>query len=861
MKKIEKVNVADIFELSTVQKGMLFHYLKETDANLYNVQLAFNIEGSLDTATLRQAFTAVQAKHEVLRSVFSWELSSKPLQIILKSCPVQFAEHDVSGRTPEEIGLLVKDYLHQDQQARFDLSGLPVRLGVIRTGERSFVFHITHHHILYDGWSTAILLKELFHCYGRLSRGQQPALDIKPAYKEVLRNAQQQSHGAEAELFWSEYLKDYKLTALFERSNAISGVGRVRVRIPMQQIDAFAKKHKVTRTALVYAAYGMLLLKSNNVTDIVFGTTISDRDPAVQGLDQQVGNFVNTVPLRLANVNDHSLAEAVEEINRQLISRNQFHGTSLYEIKQMLGLQPDEHLFDSTVGIKNYPVDEGLVKSVDGLDIQLRSVYENTDVSLAVSVFFKQELELEFDYKTGVLDEQQVQLFADHLTKVLHEIVNDPGKKLSGLCLLPDEERELILHKFNATEKAYPTHVSIVDMFEQQVRLTPRNTAIVHEGKKLSYAALNEKADQLAAFLQQAGVGSNDVVALMIEPSLELVIGMIGILKAGAAYLPMSPDNPPARTEAMCAETKCKVLLTQEVLADPQTYAAAVRKRPVVAPGNLLYIIYTSGTTGVPKGVMLTHGNMVNYVHWGRSFLQLSQADRWALTHSFTFDAANTAIFNALLSGAALHLLPKELYTSPGELLDYLQLHGITHMKMTPSLYATVAEHADLEKIGTLKLLMQGGEKINVSDIEKTFIAAPHIQIVNHYGPTETTVGSIARYVSRADMHQYKHHPSVGKPISNTRCYILDNAKGLVPVGDKGELYISGHGLAKGYIGREDLTREKFVDNPFEPGALMYKTGDVARWLPDGNIEFLGRIDNQVKIRGYRVELGEIETQ
>ncbi len=875
--KIEKANVQEILELNMVQKGILYHYLKEPKENLYNVQLSFKAEGDLNIDILKEAFGTVQSKNDVLRSIFRWEEVTKPIQIILKTCIVDFFYDDLSQYSPEEIVSTVKKLSLRDQQDRFDLTKLPIKIRVIKTAPRTFVLNITNHHILYDGWSNGILLKELFYCYNELCDGRQPNFSYKPNYKEVHISIQKSIDISARKVFWQDYLRDFEPQLHFADASVTRDlsqeVRKLQVSTSITGINDFSKEHKVTKASIIYTAYGILLQKYNAVSDVVFGSTISNRNPLSRGFDQIIGNFINTIPLRIKSDEIASNLQLVSQVNRDLIQRNSFHNTSLYELNQMLELQANDSLFDSVVGIENYPLNEELTSSVEGLEVKLEAVYENTNVSLVVLIFFKEKLRIEFNYKKSLISDEHISSFANYFVSVIQQILDYPFRKVSSISILSEEEKNKIVHGFNATTVEFPRNKTIVDLFESQVEVTPTNEVIICGDLRITYDDLNKKANQLAGILIDKGIAANDIIGLMVDPSIEMMVGILGILKSGAAYLPINPEFPESRIEAMYFEAKCKMLLTQKHLSgrisDKITRfdldGHEMDDRPITNPSvriyanDLVYVIFTSGTTGTPKGVMIKHVNLLNYVCWIKDFVKLSEADKTILASSFAFDLGYTSIFPSILFGGQLHLLSKSTYKSAENLLEYIQDNRITYLKLTPSLFSTMADHPEFEKIKCLKTIILGGEKIRIADIEKTFKILPNIQIINHYGPTETTIGSVARYVNAESINDFEKHPTIGKPINNTKCYILDRENHLVPVGAKGELCISGEGLGMGYLGQKELTNEKFIENPLVPHELIYKTGDLARWLPDGNIQFLGRVDHQVKIRGYRIEIEEIE--
>ncbi len=449
--KIEKANVEDILELSMFQKGILFHYQKEANDNLYNVQVSFLIDGNIDVDRLTEAFLVVQSKNEALRSVFRWEQVSKPLQIILKTAPFANKFNDLSQKDPETIKHLANEYLESDRNARFDLTVLPLRLRLIKISVQSLILSITHHHLLYDGWSTGILVKELFYSYYHLSKKEVPVFADKPLYKSVLKAMQKHSFPEKAASYWRDYLKGYKINSFF--SNAFmsgsekSEVRRYKSSIPISKIEEFAATYKITKASIVYAAYGILLQIHNNVTDVVFGATVSNRDSFISGGENVMGNFINTIPIRIDSNNEYTLLELARKVNKEVISRSEFSFTSYFEIKQLINLKPADNLFDSVIVIENYPLDEKLINSNNDLLIKLNSVYENTGIPLGVYVFFKEGLDIDFVYSSSILHDSRVASMADHLMAIINLIVEAPDQLVKSLDLFPEKERVIVFNE------------------------------------------------------------------------------------------------------------------------------------------------------------------------------------------------------------------------------------------------------------------------------------------------------------------------------------------------------------------------------------------------------------------------------
>lgn len=877
-KKIEKVNVQDILELSMVQKGMLFHYLKESDNNLYNVQVSLNILGKLNIEVLREAFRSVQLENEALRSVFSWEVASKPLQIILKNNPLDLVYQDISQMNEADIQAAVEQYTARDREERFDLSDLPVRVRVIKTAEDAYVFSITHHHILYDGWSGAILLKEFFYCYSQLIAGQQPFFDQKPTFKEVSAALQKNSAAADKAPFWKNYLKGYEITPFINGAPAAentSEVQKLRLTMPNGKMKTFAGKHKVTQAALIYAAYGILMAKYSNVADVIFGITVAGRDATIRGNDKVIGNFINTLPLRIPSLENQSLLDIVNEVNKDLIDRNEYNNTSYSEIKQLLNINPADDLFDSVLVIENYPIDEEVINISKDFSVTLRGDYEHPGIPLIIKVFLKEQLEIELVYNKKNVDPDYVKSLGGHFLKIINNIVDAPAQPLHQLGLLSEQEEQSFLYTFNNTGKTLPEEETVLSLFEKQAALHPNNIAQSCNGRSLTYAALNDKANKVALYLTEAlSVQPGDTVGVMMDREEQLVPFILGILKAGAVYLPIDPVYPVQRIHGILEDSGMKVLITREkhrdaaknkpvtILDIDKDLAAIEALAPVasarkISGDSLAYIIYTSGSTGKPKGVMIEHRSLLNYITWGAETYVRGDVMTFPLYTSISFDLTITSVFLPLITGNEILVYGDDEQLPAIE--QVLQDNKANIVKCTPSHLKILKDSPLLRPAheNSIKRFIVGGENLETQLAKEVYDKlGSAVEIYNEYGPTEATVGCM---IYLFDPKETSASVPIGIPINNTQIYILDRCMKPLPAGVSGELYIAGDGLARGYHGRKELTQQKFIDNPFIAGKKMYKTGDVATRLADGNIVYKGRIDNQVKIRGYRIELREIE--
>ncbi|MCU5337595.1 non-ribosomal peptide synthetase, partial [Bacillus cereus] len=462
----------------------------------------------------------------------------------------------------------------------------------------------------------------------------------------------------------------------------------------------------------------------------------------------------------------------------------------------------------------------------------------------------------------------------NHFIRIMEIISDNPAVTVSDIDITTDDERHQLLEEFNKTQVDYSRGKTLQELFEAQVDERPDHIAVKFRNKTLTYRELNEKSNQLARVLRQKGVNPNSIVGLMIESSLDMMIGILGILKSGGAYLPIDPTHPQDRVHYMMKDAEIQVLVTADDCAQKLSFEGTTvdisdlnnftgdktNVDIINQSSDLAYVIYTSGTTGQAKGVMIPHSSLINYCQAMIKKAVITSEDETALLSSHAFDLGYTTVYTALISGITLHILSEDMYRDPDQLVEYTKT--CTYLKMTPSLFSIMIHSGKIQKVvetGNLRLIILGGEPVNKNDLKRfSSLNNKHtIRLINHYGPTESTIGCVAGEIDLDQIDEFSN--VIGKPLDNIKAYILDPHRNLTPIGVPGELYISGDGLANGYVNKPELTVEKFIENPFDPGKRMYKTGDLVKRLPDGRIEFIGRIDSQVKVRGYRIELGEIE--
>ncbi|WP_025715888.1 non-ribosomal peptide synthetase, partial [Paenibacillus sp. 1-18] len=877
--------VDNVYALTPMQKGMLFHSQLDNQAaanDAYFEQFSYDLRGQLDIQAFAESLNILVRRHEALRTHFYFGRDTEPLQVVYRSRNCGFYYKDLRELDVDKRNTWLKSFELEDKARGFDLRrDVLLRVAILRTGEDSYHFVWSFHHIVMDGWCLSLVNKEVFESYAALQEGRVPELAPAVPYSSFIEWLEVQDHKAAAD-YWSSYLSGYEQqTALpavksgrkSEGYTASDWVADLERELTLR-VEETAKRYQVTINTLLQTAWGIVLQKYNDHNDVVFGSVVSGRPSDISGVEDIIGLFINTIPVRIRSEADESFAEVMKKMQEQALASHAYDTYPLFEIQALTDQK--QNLIQHIMVFENYPVDEQVEQlghnDEASFEIDNVTVFEQTNYDFNLAVMPGEALRLSFGFNTQVYDAADIQRIAGHFIHLLEQVTGNPNIAVSEIKLATPQEESEILNVFNEGASANTivdemSRYTLHQLFEQQAARTPDHIAVVFEDAELSYRELNERANQLARTLRSQGVKPDQRVGLLTERSIEMIVGLLAILKAGGAYVPIDPEYPADRVRYMLEDSGAPILLLQQALADrisfgfggaiialddPYAYAQdSSNLVSVTGPEQLMYVLYTSGTTGQPKGVMVAHRSVANTVSWFAERYAAHVTHRLMLTAEYTFDPSVEQIFGVLLHGGELHCIRRDTLLSKQLLLEYITNQEIGLLDIPPVLMREFL--ADDPKIPCLNTLICGGERLEDSLKEKIVIKGYGLH--NHYGPTETTIDALAAVCEPGiAVH-------LGKPIRHTGAYILNSHQQLQPVGVTGELFISGAGLAKGYLNRPDLTLEKFIDHPYAPGQKMYATGDLARWLPDGNIEFIGRIDDQVKIRGYRIELGEVEAQ
>ena len=873
--------------LSFAQQRLWFLDQLIPDAPIYNIPLAYRVTGELNVGALEQSLSEIVRRHEALRTTFT-AVDGQPIQVIAPEINLTLPVVDLREIAEAERKEEVQRLAIQEAQQPFDLTQGPLlRVKLLRLDEAEHFLLLTMHHIVSDGWSLGVLMRELGVLYEGFSTGKPASLPELPIQyadfalwqRECLSGEVLESNLA----YWKQQLGG-ELPVLELPTD--------RPRPPVQtyrgarqsfelskdltdELNALSRREGVTLFMTLLAAFKVLLYRYTGQEDVIVGSPIANRNWAeIEGL---IGFFGNTLVLRSDLSGTPSFRELLGRV-REMALGAYAHQYLPFE-RLVEELQPERDLsfnplFQVMFALQNAPMPDWEFSGLALSPLEVDSQTAKFDLGLSLTET-EQGLVGSFGYNTDLFDEATIARMVGHWRTLLEGVVADPNKQIWELPILTEAERHQLLVEWNATEADYPKDKCIHQLFEEQVERTPDNVAVVFEDQQLTYRELNVRANQLAHYLQKLGVGPEVLVGICVERSLEMIVGLLGILKSGGGYVPLDPNYPKSRVAFMLEDSQAPVLLTQERLRETfrENIAQVVcldtdwkilsqedenNLVSGVTSEELVYVIYTSGSTGQPKGVMISHRSLCNHMLWKQSAYRLTKEDRVLHTSSISFDISVWELFGPLLVGARLIIgelmKPQDL----AYLVRIIAEQKITILKFMPSMLQVFLEEQGIDSCKCVRLVRTGIEALSV-ELQEKFFDQFDAELLTGYGLTEATIGVIYSNCQRVSNRRIV---PIGRPIANTQIYLLDQHLQPNPIGVASEIYIGGECLARGYLNRPDLTAEKFIPNPFitKPGKRLYRTGDLGRYLSSGDIEFLGRIDNQVKIRGFRIELEEIES-
>jgi iturin family lipopeptide synthetase B len=913
--------IADLYPLTSMQQGMLFHTVYDNAGGAYFEQTSYRLQGVLDVKIVKKSLDELFKRHDILRTAFVYQGVENPFQVVLQDREADVDYEDFRGITGggETKEQLIEEFKTKDKLRGFDPGkDILMRVSILQLQQQEYEVIWSFHHILMDGWCIGILNQEFFEIYSsRLAGGESQLPSVTP-YRVYIRWLEKQNRDASL-AYWQGYLDSYEETVLVPGMKAQKDTVQYKKetlnleinREKTLMLNAAAGKNHVTLNTFIQAIWAVLLGKYNDKEDVVFGSVVSGRPGELQGVETMVGLFINTIPVRVRFRGQTRFKQLLQLVQSDALSSEPYHYHPLAEIQSQSLLKKD--LINHILIFENYPTAEQIKgyenKNNNPLPFQIShvEVFEQTNYDFNLIAAAGAQLMVQFNFNGSVFDSDLIERIANHFLLLVDQVLDNEELEVEELTLLSTREKQQILYRFNDTQAWYPKDKTIERLFARQLERTPDQIALkglinskseIRNPKQIqstndqnskhqvTYGELNKKSHRLAHLLIEKGVKGDTIVGIMVERSIEMVIGILGILKAGGAYLPIEPDYPEERFNYILSDSGTQVLLAGREtrgkikagfeeesfkiidIYNPLFFSTLTSTSTCqVSPANLAYVIYTSGSTGRPKGVTVEHRSVVNLLYALDKRYPLTAHDSYLLKTSFQFDVSITELFGWFWQGGRLAILEPGGEKDPAKILEIIEKEKVTHINFVPSMFkvwAEALETGNAGKLPGLKYIFLAGEALLPGTAAQFRRLNTVVPLENLYGPTEASV-----YASWYSLTHWKNEGSIpiGNPLPNVTLYILDKWSCLQPVGVPGELGIGGEGLARGYLNRPELTSERFLSVSHRSyrsyrsyiSKKIYKTGDLARWLADGNIEFLGRMDFQVKIRGFRIELGEIE--
>ncbi|NET72460.1 MAG: amino acid adenylation domain-containing protein, partial [Sphaerospermopsis sp. SIO1G2] len=878
----------ETYSLSHGQKALWFLYQLAPESAAYNLTYTAKLADDVDVNALKKAAQALVNRHESLRTTFT-TVNGEPLQQVHQHQPVEFTVEDAFALSQVEIN----NWLLEKSAVPFNLeTGSIIRFNLLinNKAKKENILLITQHHITGDFWSLGIILEDLKAFYAAIVEDQESILPAKNSeYRDYIQWSEEILQGEKGQQLWNYWqeklsgelpLVNLPIDNQRPQKQTYSGnslVFNLEANL-LQKLQTFARKERVSLYMLLLTVFKILLFKYSHQEDILIGSPTVNR--SLPEFENIIGYFTNPVVLRSDLSGNPTVSELLAKTRISILEalENQEYPFPLLVEK----LQPVRDTSRTPIYQVAFAWDRVNQSEQEATSLDSHALIKEPIILGSKGAAFDLTLSITnepdsltgtWNYNTDLFESSTIERMSGHFVTLLEAIVENSQAQISQFSILTEFEKQKLLIEWNKTETEYPEDKCIHQLFAEQVAKTPDAIAVVYGNEQLTYSELNQKANQLAHYLTSLGVKADTLVGISVERSLEMIVGILGILKAGGAYVPLDPEYPTERLKFMLEDTQVKVLLTQEKVVNklPETTAQLVyldRDAEIISQHsqnhlnveikaeNLAYVIYTSGSTGTPKGVEVIHRG-VNRLLFGVDYIQIDEKQRFLQLAPISFDASTLEIWGALLHGGLCVIFPEKIPTAEklGQVIDQ---YGINILWLTAALYNSIIDE-NAESLSGIKQLLIGGEALSVTHVRKGLEKLPNTQIINGYGPTESTTFTCCYLISKIENNT--ESIPIGKPIGNTLVYILDENLQPVPVGVPGELHIGGAGLARGYLNRPQLTAEKFISNPFDNGtSKLYKTGDLVKYLPDGNIQYIGRTDNQVKIRGFRIELGEIET-
>jgi amino acid adenylation domain-containing protein/FkbM family methyltransferase len=904
-------NIEKIYLLTPMQEGMLFHTLNDK-SHAYFTQLCYSTRGKLDLDVFSKSLDVLTKRHDVFRTAFVYGKTEKPIQVVLKNRKIKLTVKEVGDLDEKEYDKFLKDYRDADLKRGFDLINEPlIRLTICKRGENLHDFIWSYHHILLDGWCHTILIEELGHIYRALYNNEEITLPAPVSFDKFV-NWLGKKDLSISEKYWKEYLKDYDHVARLPKiisDHEIAPKGLKKqlkfTKERTKSLTAVGKSKNVTVNDIFQTIWALILAKYTNSNDVVYGNVVSGRPADIEGMDRCLGLFINTIPVRLTIQNSDTFLELVTKIHEDSLDSLPYHYNSLADVQNYSTLKAE--LIQHVIAFENYPLSIlNEEKEQEGfLEIFNLDVFDQTNYEFDIDVELGEEIEVTFYFNPSRYDSTFVARLADSFDHLATQFINNPEVQVSDIEFVDNKHREELLFNFNDKAIDLNNTSPINVRFEEYASKYPQETAVIHESTHCTYAKLNSKANQLANLLLESGIDKGDFIGVFGDRSSDFIAALLAIFKAGGVYVPLDTQNPLGRTIELIKDSQLKALFcgkqeldllkselqsdhlkniiclnSSEVLENTVLSGTSINiyGEKAIANSNIqnpinrndindwAYMLYTSGSTGKPKGAITRHNGAMNHILAEYKALKLADGFRFLQSASIASDISVWQMLAPLLKGGAVVIANKEDVLEYEHILKMMQEHEITIAEFVPSYLIGFVEYiSSLEpvniKMPKLEWMMMVGEEVPVKLVNTWLHLYTECKVLNGYGPCEAS-DDITQFEMSKLLPSHTVKVPIGRPLANMNIFVLDEHEKLVPVGVSGEICVSGVGVGAGYFKEPEKTAASFKKNPFIEtlGDTIYKTGDMGRWLPDGNLEFMGRIDRQVKIRGNRVELGEIES-
>ncbi|AXB47648.1 non-ribosomal peptide synthetase [Amycolatopsis albispora] len=874
--RIATRSIDDLYPATPMQQGLLFHTLSAPDSGVYIEQIRLRLSGELRVSTLCDAWEQTVRRHPALRTALAWQDLATPYQVV---------HSEVAAPIVIEEQADLEELLREDRTAGFSLSEAPLmRLHLVRADAESWDLVWSHHHVVLDGWSAALVLEDFFTVYRALVAGEEPPPVSAPPYRDYVEWLEAQDLGA-AEEYWRTHLAGFTEPTRLGIEQVVASTARrpeaaeSTVELPEELSDRareFARAHGLTLNTVLMGAWSLLLSRYSGQRDLVFGVTSAGRPAEVSEVERMVGLFINTLPARVGVPAEQRVADWLRDLQRVETERRRYENTPLTKAHEWSDVAGGTPLFDHIFVVENYLLDESVFQVDEALRVSDYRSYEQTNYLLALVVEPLDRLTLRTRHDPDRLTADTVERLLGHFEVLLDGVISAPERPVGEVPLLSDAERDRLVHEWNDTDEDFGDAAAGCvheGVWAAGARYPEAAAVIAHDGV-LTYGELLARASRIGWWLREQGARPNELVGICLPKGVEQVAAVLGVVASGAAYLPLDPGLPLARLAELIELGGVTRVLTGSAVElppgvtrldlDVEKLAAYPAEMPdvVQSPTDLAYVIFTSGSTGVPKGVMIDHLGVLNTVVDINRRFEVVPEDRVLGLASLSFDLSVYDIFGPLAVGAALVLPAPEGVKDPSHWVELIERYRVTVWDSVPMLLQLLVEapEASAARLASLRVGLLSGDWIPVSLPEKVWALNPAMKLYSGGGATEASIWSISYPITEVDP-DWTSIP-YGRPLSNQRFYVLNEAQQLCPIGVAGELCIGGIGVARGYWGDEERTNASFLPDPFsdDPRALLYRTGDLGRWRADGVIEFLGRVDHQVKIRGFRVELGEIDS-